>query len=85
MAGVAGKTQKTFGGSWYSVGGWTLIRTAKGDDGDWTGPITGIQNVETVKQVADGIYTITGVKVNQMKRGLNIVVRNGKTLKVMIK
>ena len=85
MAGVAGKTQKTFGGSWYSVGGWTLIRTAKGDDGDWTGPITGIQNVETVKQVADGIYTITGVKVNQMKRGLNIVVRNGKTLKVMVK
>ena len=85
MAGVAGKTQKTFGGAWYSVGGWTLIRTAKGDDGDWTGPITGIQNVETVKQVADGIYTITGVKVNQMKRGLNIVVRNGKTLKVMVK
>ena len=85
MAGVEGKTPKAFGGAWYSVGGWTLIRTAKGDDGDWTGPITGIQNVETVKQVADGIYTITGVKVNQMKRGLNIVVRNGKTLKVMVK
>lgn len=85
MAGVEGKTPKAFGGAWYSVGGWTLTRTVKGDDGEWTGPITGIQNVETMKQVADGIYTITGVKVNQMKRGLNIVVRNGKTLKVMVK
>ena len=85
MAGVEGKTPKAFGGAWYSVGGWTLTRTVKGDDGEWSGPISGIQNVETLKQVADGIYTITGVKVNQMKRGLNIVVRNGKTLKVMIK
>jgi hypothetical protein len=41
--------------------------------------------VETVKQVADGIYTLTGVKANQLQRGLNIVVRNGKALKIMVK
>ena len=85
-SGIEGsKTPKAFAGLWYSVGGWTLTRTAKGDDGDWTGPITGIQNVETVKQVADGIYTLTGVKANQLQRGLNIVVRNGKALKIMVK
>ena len=86
MAGTAdSKTEKVFAGSWYSVGGWTLTRTAKGNDGDWTGPITGIQNVEPAKQMADGIYTLTGVKANQLQRGLNIVVRNGKALKVMVK
>ena len=85
-SGIEGsKTPKAFKGAWYSVGGWTLTRTAKGDDGDWTGPITGIQNVETVKQVADGIYTLTGVKATQLQRGLNIVVRNGKALKIMVK
>ena len=85
-SGIEGsKTPKAFAGLWYSVGGWTLTRTAKGEDGDWTGPITGIQNVETVKQVADGIYTLTGVKANQLQRGLNIVVRNGKALKIMVK
>ena len=86
MAGTAdSKTEKVFAGSWYSVGGWTLTRTAKGNDGDWTGPITGIQNVEPAKLMADGIYTLTGVKANQLQRGLNIVVRNGKALKVMVK
>ena len=85
-SGIEGsKTPKAFTGAWYSVGGWTLTRTAKGDDGTWTGPITGIQNVETVKQMADGIYTLTGVKANQLQRGLNIVVRNGKALKIMVK
>ena len=85
-SGIEGsKTPKAFKGAWYSVGGWTLTRTANGDDGDWTGPITGIQNVETVKQVADGVYTLTGVKANQLQRGLNIVVRNGKALKIMVK
>lgn len=86
MTGVEGsKAETVFTGAWYSVGGWTLTRTAKGEDGDWTGPVTGIQNVETVKQVAEGIYTITGIKANQLQRGLNIVVRNGKALKVMVK
>ena len=86
MTGVEGsKAAKVFAGAWYSVGGWTLTRTAKGDDGDWTGPLTGIQEVKTVKQVADGIYTMTGMKANQLQRGLNIVVRNGKTLKVLVK
>ena len=86
MTGVEGsKAAKVFAGAWYSVGGWTLTRTAKGDDGDWTGPLTGIQEVKTVKQVADGIYTMTGMKANQLHRGLNIVVRNGKTLKVLVK
>ena len=86
MTGVEGsKAAKVFAGAWYSVGGWTLTRTAKGDDGDWTGPLTGIQEVKTVKQVADGIYTMTGMKANQLQRGLNIVIRNGKTLKVLVK
>jgi hypothetical protein len=85
-SGIEGsKTPDAFAGAWYSVGGWTLTRTAKGDDGDWTGPITGIQNAQTMKQVADGIYTLTGVKANQLQRGLNIVVRNGKAMKVMVK
>ena len=85
-SGIEGsKTPDAFAGAWYSVGGWTLTRTAKGDDGDWTGPITGIQNAQTMKQLADGIYTLTGVKANQLQRGLNIVVRNGKAMKVMVK
>ena len=78
-------TEKTFGGAWYSVGGWTLTLTAKGDNSGWDGPvISGIENV-TVAKVADGIYSLTGVKTAKMQRGLNIVITDGKARKVIVK
>lgn len=78
-------TPKTFGGAWYSVGGWTLTLTAKGDNSGWEGPvISGIENV-TVAKAADGIYSLTGVKSAKMQRGINIVVVDGKARKVIVK
>ena len=81
------KTEKTFAGSWYSVGGWTLTLVSKGDNTGWDGPLAeGIEMVaaDGVK-TADGIYTLNGVKVAKMQRGLNIVISNGKAIKVMVK
>ena len=75
---------KVFAGAWYSVGAWKLTLTDKGDNGDWAGPITGIETVSNNVKV-DGIYTLTGVKADKMQRGLNIVVRNGKVQKVLVK
>jgi hypothetical protein len=85
MTGVEGsKAGKVFSGSWYSVSGWSLTLIEKGDNADWNGPITGIQNVDSNVK-ADGIYTLTGVKADKLQRGINIVVRNGKVQKVLVK
>ena len=79
------QTAKVFAGNWYSVGGWTLTLVAKSDNTGWEGPVTGVDSVKTVEPVANGIYTITGLKVNKLQRGLNIIVNNGKAQKVLVK
>ena len=81
----ASRTEKVFAGNWYSVGGWTLTLIAKGDNTGWEGPLTGIETIVNDNAVADGIYTIAGVKTGKLQHGLNIVVRNGKALKIMVK
>jgi hypothetical protein len=80
----ASKTEKVFTGGWFSTGGWTLTLVQAGDNAGWNGPITGIQNIESNMKV-DGIYTLTGVKADKLQRGINIVVRNGKVQKVLVK
>jgi len=87
MAGTeASKTPKTFAGAWYSVGGWTLTLISMGDNSGWGGPIAeGISSLVADSMVADGIYTLSGVKINQLQHGLNIVVSNGRVSKVMVK
>ena len=82
---AASKTAKVFEGNWYSVGGWTLTLVTKGDNAGWEGPVAGVDTIETEKTVANGIYTVTGVKVNKLQRGLNIIVNNGKAQKVLVK
>lgn len=80
------KTEKVFGGAWYSVGGWTLTLTEKGDNTGWEGPIAdGIDAVERTAAQADGIYTITGAKSGRLQRGVNIIITNGKAQKVLVK
>lgn len=80
------KAGKVFGGNWYSVGGWTLKLTAKGDNSGWGGPIAAsITDVKSATAAADGIYTIAGARVANLQRGLNIVVSNGKVRKVLVK
>ena len=80
------KTEKDFTGAWYSVGGWTLTLISKGDNTGWDGPLAdGIETLAAGNKVADGIYTLNGVKVAKMQRGLNIVISNGKAMKVMMK
>ena len=80
------QTEKVFTGNWYSVGGWTLTLIEKGDNTGWEGPVAdGIADVKTAATVADGVYTISGVKQAKMQRGLNIIVRNGKAQKVIVK
>lgn len=80
------QTQKDFAGTWYSVNRFTLIQTAKGDNTDWGGPVTdGIENVENTTTAIEGIYTMSGVRANKLQRGMNIVIRNGKAMKVFVK
>ncbi len=85
--GVAGENEKVFGGNWFSAGGWTLTLIEMGNNEGWNGPIA--EGIESVSNNAnaqiEGIYTLTGVKANKLQRGLNIVVRNGKAVKVMVK
>ena len=79
-------TEKVFAGNWYSVGGWTLTRTAKGDNSGWEGPIAdGVETVKSNATAIEGIYTINGVRTNKLQRGLNIVIRNGKAQKIFVK
>ena len=87
MTGTAlSATPKVFAGNWYSVGGWTLTLIEMGDNTGWGGPIAeGIETVKSGAATVDGIYTLTGVKTNKLQRGLNIVIRNGKAQKVLIK
>ena len=86
-AGVAGENEKAFAGDWFSAGGWTLTLIEKGNNEGWNGPIA--EGIESVSNNAnaeiEGIYTLAGVKANKLQRGLNIVVRNGKAIKVMVK
>ena len=86
-AGVEGLNEKVFGGNWFSAGGWTLKLTEKGNNEGWGGPIAnGIEGVVTSsKAEVEGIYNLAGAKVNKLQRGLNIVVRNGKAMKVIVK
>ena len=46
--------------------------------------INGI-NADEFAAKADGIYTISGLKVNQLVKGVNIVVKDGKATKVVKK
>lgn len=88
MCGTASsKASKKFAGGWYSVGGWTLTLTAKGNNDGWAGPIAeGIESVVSERNtVADGIYSLNGLKMTKLQRGLNIVIFNGKAKKVMVK
>ena len=48
---------------------------------------TGISTVESKQQAAqaDNIYNINGVRMQQLQRGLNIVVKNGEAKKIFVK
>ena len=75
-----------FEGKWYSVGGWTLTLVTMGDNSGWEGPLaSGITAVSTKAALADGIYSLTGVRTNKLQRGLNIVVSGGQVHKVLVK
>ena len=49
--------------------------------------VTGISTVESKQQAAqaDNIYNINGVRMQQLQRGLNIVVKNGEAKKIFVK
>lgn len=50
------------------------------------GTTTGINNIESeFAAKADGIYTISGVKVDKLVKGVNIVVKDGKATKIVKK
>lgn len=49
------------------------------------GNATGINGISADQLGADGIYTISGVRTDQLQKGINIVVKNGKAVKVVKK
>lgn len=46
---------------------------------------TGINGVSTDAEGADAVYQLNGVRTDRMQRGVNIVVKNGKAVKVVKK
>lgn len=46
---------------------------------------TGINGIDAAAEGADGIYQINGVRTDKMQRGVNVVVKNGKAIKVVKK
>ena len=80
------RTGKQFEGTWFSVTDWTLTLTQKGDNSGWDGPLaTGINEIAAETLAVDGIYTVNGMRTSKLQRGLNIVVRDGKAMKIMVK
>lgn len=49
------------------------------------GGATGINGVTADELGADAVYQLNGVRTDQMKQGVNIVVKNGKAIKVLKK
>ena len=49
-----------------------------------SGGINGI-NADEFGEGADGIYQLNGVRTDKLQRGVNIVVKNGKAVKVVKK
>jgi hypothetical protein len=82
------RTGVKFEGNWFSATDWQLIKTADGDNAGWTGPLTGINEVNAVEKVfAAGIYNLNGVKMNtaNLPKGIYIVREGNKAKKIMIK
>ena len=86
MAVNAGGAPKAFTGTWFSTNNWTLTLINEGDNTDWEGPLAdGISEVTVSTKAADGIYTVNGMRAAKLQKGLNIVVRDGKAMKVLVK
>lgn len=79
-----GKTaEEAFTGTWFSADNFKLTMVKAGDNAGWD-PTTGVSEVATTS-AANAIYTLTGAKVNALQKGLNIVVKNGKATKILVK
>ena len=81
------RTGVAFTGSWFSVTDFSLTLLEKGDNTGWDGPITGISAMTADQRAAaiDGIYTLSGARVQKAQRGLYIIVQGGKSRKVIVK
>lgn len=75
--------EENFKGTWFSADDFKLTLVKAGDNTGWD-PSTGISEVATSAS-ANAIYTLTGAKVNALQKGLNIVVKNGKATKILVK
>ena len=81
------RTGKACTAQWYSATDFSLTLLEKGDNTGWDGPITGIDETPAEQRTAaiDGIYTLSGARVQKAQRGLYIIVQGGKSRKVIIK
>src|SRR5574344_1045343 len=83
------RTGKPFTGQWFSVVDFTLTKTADGNNTDWNGPITGVNNITvTENSTINGIYNLSGVKMNNnanLPKGIYIVKEGNKTRKILVK
>jgi hypothetical protein len=81
------RTGKACTASWYSATDFSLTLLEKGDNTGWDGPITGISEMPAEQRAAaiDGIYTLSGARVQKAQRGLYIIVQGGKSRKVIVK
>ena len=81
------RTGVAFTGSWFSVADFSLTLLEKGDNTGWDGPITGISETPSEQRATaiDGIYTLSGARVQKAQRGLYIIVQGGKSRKVIMK
>ena len=88
LLAVGIKTHGTMDARWFAYSNFTLTyfgtESAKENSGDYT-PIEGVEsNVEAATPVA--IYNISGARVNQITKGINIIkMSDGSVKKVLVK
>lgn len=74
-----------FEGTWFSANNFKLTMISEGDNSDWSLVPTGVEAPETeaTKKAVKAIYTVAGVKVASIQKGINIIeFTDGSAIKV---
>jgi hypothetical protein len=78
-------TGEAFNGTWFTVGDFSLTRTAIGDNVGWN-PVSAIATVSVDEQSPVEMFTINGVRVNSStQKGLYIIKQGSKIKKILAK
>ncbi len=75
-----------FSGSWFSAHNFTLVLLEEGDNAGWN-VTTGVESIaeKSEESEIENVFTVSGVRVNGLKNGINIVKMSDGSVKKVIK